>query len=84
MPSQVIFEERLIYLTEKRQAFTFNQTPKAMLTKNAIIWYADGNKHQLSLDDVVGSTGDHETIAAMGFDLVFHCKPAAAAHWQFS
>ena len=54
MPSQVIFEERLIYLAEKRQAFTFNQTPKAILTTNAIIWYADDNKHQLYLDDVVG------------------------------
>ncbi len=54
MPSLVIFEERLIYLAEKRQAFTFNQTPKAILTTNAIIWYADGNKHRLDLDDVVG------------------------------
>ncbi len=65
MPSQVIFEERLIYLTEKRQAFTFNQTPKAMLTTNAIIWYADGNKHQLSLDDVVGVSIAEDSINQM-------------------
>ena len=54
MPTQVIFEERLIYLAEKRQALTFDQTLKAILTTNAIVWYADGNKHQLHLDDVVG------------------------------
>lgn len=56
MPDRVIFEERLIYLAEKRPALRLNQSPKAILTTKAMVWYANGNKHQLDLDDVVGVT----------------------------
>ena len=56
MPNRVIFEERLIYLAEERSVWTFDRVPKAILTTNAIIWYVEGNKYQLDLDDVVGVT----------------------------
>lgn len=56
MPDRVIFEESLIYLAEKRLASRLDRVPKAILTKKAIIWYANGDKHRLDLDDVVGVT----------------------------
>ena len=54
MASQVIFEERLDYLEEKSISLAISPASNSILTTNALIWYADGNKHQLDLDDVVG------------------------------
>ncbi len=66
MPSQVIFEERLNYFEETRKSLAISSVSNSVLTTNALIWYSDGKKHQLYLDDVVGvSIGENSHLNQM-------------------
>ena len=71
MSNQIIFEEYLSYIKDKGNVATLNQTTKGILTPDALVWYSNGTRYELSLDDVVGiSTSQEQEFVVNAYPLL--------------
>ena len=71
MSNQIIFEAYLSYIQDKGSLSTSNETRKAILTSDALVWYSQGKRYELSLDDVVGiSTSQERELVVNAYPLL--------------